>query len=169
MSNLTIIIALVAGVVALIAAFIAQKAAAYARMNLQLDAIFRLFRNFESEKFLKSSRVVQKLHQQITSDPHYSGTNAVPIILKYLTPSNRDAKEKEWTALQDMMGFWRKVGISLENGYIDENLAFSAFSSPELLDFLTYAAIAYSKVFDIAQPRSDIIQRLNTRYQGLKH
>jgi len=168
MSEIGPIIALIAAIIALIAVFIAQKIASYTRMNLKLDAVFRLYENYESEKFLKSSRIVQKLQQQITGDPKYSATNAVPIILKYLTPSPRDAKEKEWTALQDIMGFWRKVGLALENGYIDDALAFNAFSSPEILEFLSYVGGAYTKVFDVAPTRENIIERLNNRYQRLK-
>lgn len=167
MSEIGSIIAVVAALIALIAAFIAHKAASYARLNLTLDAVFRLYENYESEKFLKSIRIVQKLHQQITGDPKYSATNAIPIILKYLTPSPRDAKEKEWTAIQDIMGFWRKVGIALENGYIDEDLAFNAFSSPDILDFLSHLESAYIKIFDVASVKEDIIERLNERYKRL--
>jgi hypothetical protein len=42
----------------------------------------------------------------------------------------------EWKAVHDLESFWRYIALLVRKGYLNQEIAFSAFSDPEILGFL---------------------------------
>jgi hypothetical protein len=53
---------------------------------------------------------------------------------EFINTTKRDSAE--WKAVHDLSSFWRYVALLVRKGYLDQEIAFSAFSTPEILGFL---------------------------------
>ena len=47
-----------------------------------------------------------------------------------------DRLSPEWEAVHNATSFWRYIALLVEKGFLDETIAFEAFSSPKILGFL---------------------------------
>jgi len=131
---ISLIIAVVSAVAAAISVIFAWKATRAAERSNTIALIAGLHQLYHSEATFRATQRVWALYR------HYQGKDADehPITDRQAQQfvAETDRFSDDWKAVHDATSFWRYLNLLVNQGFVDEPIAFGAFSSPRILGFL---------------------------------
>ena len=131
---ISLIVATVSAVGAAIAVIFAWRAARAAERSNTIALIAGLHQLYHSEATFQATQRVWALYR------HREGEDAdgTPITNQQARQfvAEVDRFSDDWKAVHDAMSFWRYLNLLVNQGFVDESIAFGAFSSPRILGFL---------------------------------
>lgn len=131
--DFSLFVGVVSAVTAVVSLLFAWRAVKVAERNNFVGIYSELHKIYQDPQTFNATKVVWQLYSQ------YEG-NAIgkPITdqqaLDIVSKLDRDSSE--WKAIHYMSLFWKYVSILVRKGYLDEEIAFEAFTSPNMLGLL---------------------------------
>ena len=128
-----ITVGLVSAATAIVSVIFAWKAVKETERNSTAGLIVQLHSLYHTDKIFKATQQCWDMYnpyQETAGNVPLSDQKAEGFVSK--TPKDSD----EWIAVHDLSSFWRYIALLVRKGYLDQEIAFSAFSSPKILGFL---------------------------------
>jgi hypothetical protein len=131
--NLGIVVGVVSTITAVVSLVYAWKAVKVAEKSNASGMFTELHKIYQDDRTFKAIQKVWGLYNQ-----HSDKTDGTPITDEQANEFviMQDRQSPEWKAVHDMSLFWKYVSILVRKGYLDEEIAFEAFTSPRMLGFL---------------------------------
>jgi hypothetical protein len=132
--NIGIIIGVVSAITAVVSLAFAWKAVRIAEKSNAGGAFTEIHKIYQDDRTFKAIQKVWDLYHQ-----HQDKADGTVITEEQAREfvSGQDRQSAEWKAVHDMSLFWKYVSILVRKGYLDEEIAFEAFTSPRMLGFLS--------------------------------
>ena len=128
-----IVAGLVSAITAIVSVIFAWRAIKSTEHNNAAGLIVQLHSLYHTEKVFQATQKCWDMY-----NPYQETAGNIPLshqkATEFINTINKDSAE--WKAVHDLSSFWRYVALLERKGYLDQEIAFSAFSTPEILGFL---------------------------------
>ena len=137
-----IVVGLISAFTAVVSVIFAWKAVKETQLNNTANLIIQLHALYHSEKIYEAIRrcsEMYKTYKETSENVPLTPQQALEFIKS--TEKNPD----DWKSVNDLESFWRYIALLVRKRYLDQEIAFSSFSNPEILGFLYPIEKAYNK------------------------
>jgi hypothetical protein len=124
---------LISAVAALVSIIFAWKAVKTAERNNWIALFTELHNIYQSDSTFVATQRVWELYKKI--QPNADGT-AISDQQALQFVQETDSLSLDWKAVHDASTFWRYLFLLVKRKFVDEEIAFRAFTSPRILGFL---------------------------------
>jgi len=128
-----LVVGLVSAGAAIASAFLAWKAVKETKKNNDASLIVQLHSLYHTDKIFKAIQMCWDMY-----NPYQETAGNIPLSSQkakdFVNATSRDSDE--WKVVHDLSSFWRYVALLVRTGYLSPEIAFSAFSNPDILGFL---------------------------------
>ena len=152
------VVSAIVAVVSLVFAWRAVKVSERTNFAGVYTELHKLYMDSETFDSIKAVWALYRKYEGSSEGKEITHQQAYEIIDKM------DKDSKEWQSIHNMSLFWKYVAILLKNGFINDDIAFTAFTSGRMLGFLapiekTFLEYHYSKSNENALPLSWLYKR----------
>jgi len=127
------LIGIVSAITAVVSLFFAWKAVKTAERSNFAALYTELHKIYQEPQTFSAIQVVWDLYSRYENSTE---GRAIPYREAHNIVSSMPRDSVEWRSIHNMSLFWKYVSILVQKGYLDEQVAFEAFTSPRMLGFL---------------------------------
>lgn len=149
-------IALISTTLALAAVFFSWRAVKTAQRTNSIGVFTQLHQLYHSDNIFTSSKVVWDISLKMRNE---NSVFAIEKIDAFILNENRASNE--WKAIHDQTNFWRYVGLLIDKSYVEQDIAFNAFGSPNILNFLVLFEDRFLILSNISQTDKTYLAKLH--------
>jgi hypothetical protein len=131
--DLNTIIGVASAIIATLSLIFAWQAVKVAERNNFAGIYTELHKLYMNPDTFDSIKVVWSIYDKY--DDNSSGKE-ITHQEAYEIVKNMDRNSKEWQSIHNMSLFWKYIAILMKNGYINDEIAFNAFTSARMLGLL---------------------------------
>lgn len=137
-----ILISAISAIAAVVSILFAWKAVKTSERSNTGGLIVELHKLYHSDKILRATQICWDMFS-----PYQETAGNIPLSHQKASDfaKNKDRSSVEWKAVHDLSSFWRYVALLVRKGFMDEDVAFSAFTSADILGFLWPIEKAFAK------------------------
>ena len=131
--DISVTIGVVSAVTSVVSLFFAWKAVKTAERNNFASIYAELHKIYQEPQTFNAIKTVWELYSQ------YDGSaqgEMIPYQQALELVKKTDRNSVEWQSIHNLSLFWRHISVLTRRGYLDERVAFKAFTSPSVLGFL---------------------------------
>jgi hypothetical protein len=131
--NIGIIIGVASTIAAVVSLVFAWQAVRVAEKSNASGMFTELHKIYQDDRTFRAIQTVWELYKQLQDK-----ADGTPVTDEQASEFVKgcDRQSPEWKAVHDMSLFWKYVSILVRKQYLDEEVAFEAFTSPRILGFL---------------------------------
>ena len=131
--DIGIVIGLASAMAAVISLLFAWRAVRVAEKTNMSGLFTELHKIYHDDKTFAAIQIVWNVYLKFQEN---ADGELIPRNIALEIVSQQDRESPEWKAIHDMSLFWKYSSLLLQQGYLDEEIAFEAFTSPRMLGFL---------------------------------
>jgi hypothetical protein len=134
--DIGIVIGLTSAITAVISLIFAWRAVRVAEKNNMSGLFTELHKIYHDDKTFDAIKTIWEVYNRQQEDANgklISREQAMKIVK---IVDEQDKESPEWKAIHNMSLFWKYSSLLVQNGYLDEEIAFEAFTSPRMLGLL---------------------------------
>lgn len=128
-----VVVGLISAFTAVVSVIFAWKAVKETEHNNSIGLIVQLHSLYQTEKIFHATQTCWKIYnpyKETAGNVPFSHQRAMDFV--NTTPKDSDV----WKSVHELESFWRYIALLVRKNYLNQEIAFSAFSDPEILGLL---------------------------------
>jgi len=126
-----VVVGLISALTAVVSVIFAWKAVKETEHNNTAGLIVQLHSLYHTDKIFLATQKCWGMYRSLTAGNFPLSHEKAK---EFIETTKKDSDE--WKLIHDLESFWRYIALLVRKKYLNQEIAFSAFSDPEILGFL---------------------------------